>query len=154
MPDSRADLVTLLGPKVISGGRQMTAQKVRDMINAMLVASPNINDDKDQPNGYLGLDANNLVDIIHIAQAIPAGLFLRDDGTWASPAGMGTDIEDNSAGAISGLTFTLSQTPDFIYGIFKNGIRLTVTLQYSIAGNTITFVDALDNDYITAVYKY
>jgi hypothetical protein len=152
MPDSRADLVTLLGTKVITGGRQTTAQKVRDMIDAMLVAAPNINDDKDVADGYLGLDSNNLVDITHIAQLVPAGLFLRDDGTWAFVPGMGIDIEES--GVMSGSTYSLAQTPDFIYGIYKNGVRLTLTADYSIGGNTVTFVEALDNDTMVFSYKY
>ena len=54
---------------------------------------------------------------------------------------------------VTGSTVTLPQTPVFIYGVYKNGQKLTVTTDYSIAGNTITFVNALAADLISTVYK-
>ena len=64
----------------------------------------------------------------------------------------GPTIEDNQT--ITGLTMTLAQTPNFTYGVYLNGQRLTVTTDYSISGVTVTFTEALAADKVTVVYKY
>lgn len=151
---TRAELVDLLNEKVITGGRQTTAQKVRDFENDFITSVPNIEDDKDQADGYLGLDADSLVDVIHIAKLTPTGQFLRDDGSWQNVAGSGIDVEQDF-GLSSGPTLTLSNEPTFIYGIFKNGVRLTGGgIDYTQIGQDLSFIEELDNDYVTAVYKY
>ena len=55
---------------------------------------------------------------------------------------------------VTGLTQTILQTPVFIYGVFLNGQRLTVTTDYTIVGTTITFNTALAADLVTIVYNY
>lgn len=67
-------------------------------------------------------------------------------------SGLGTDTTDS--GTTSGTTFTLSQTPSFVYGVYKNGVRLALTTDYTISGTTITFVETLVSDLIVVVYKY
>lgn len=47
---------------------------------------------------------------------------------------------------------TLSSTINFIIGVFRNGIRLESTIDYSVSGTTITFVEALVNDNIVVIY--
>ncbi len=82
--DTRAQLVALLNNKVLSGGRRTTAQYLRDYENAVIQSVINIIDDKDQNDGYLGIDSNGRVDISKITAVTPVGDFLRDDGTWSS----------------------------------------------------------------------
>lgn len=82
--DTRAQLVALLNSKVLSGGRRTTAQNIRDFENAIITSVINLIDDKDTPDGYLGIDSNGRVNVSFINSATPAGDFLRDDGTWAS----------------------------------------------------------------------
>lgn len=55
---------------------------------------------------------------------------------------------------VTGTTQTILQTPVFIYGVFLNGQRLTVTTDYTIVGTTITFNTALAADLVTVVYSY
>ncbi len=55
---------------------------------------------------------------------------------------------------ITGLTMTLANTPTFTAGVYLNGQRLTVTTDYTIAGVTVTFSEALVADKVTVVYKY
>lgn len=55
---------------------------------------------------------------------------------------------------VTGLTKTLLNIPVFIYGVFMNGQRLTLGVDYTINGSTITFNTALVADLITIVYNY
>lgn len=60
--------------------------------------------------------------------------------------------EDTST--ITGTGYVLSNIPLFIYGVYKNGQRLTLTTDYTIVGATITFIESLIADSITVSYKY
>lgn len=51
-------------------------------------------------------------------------------------------------------TQALSQTPNFIYGVYKNGQKLRVTDDYTVSSGTITFLYELDSDKIDVVYNY
>ena len=62
------------------------------------------------------------------------------------------DTEDTQT--ITGTSMVLPNTPVFIYGVYRNGVRLTLTTDYSIAVATITFVDTLAAESITVSYKY
>jgi len=55
---------------------------------------------------------------------------------------------------ITGLTMTLANAPTFTAGVYLNGQRLTVTTDYTIAGVTVTFAEALAADKVTVVYKF
>lgn len=55
---------------------------------------------------------------------------------------------------VTGTTQTILQTPNFVFGVFMNGQKLTLTTDYSITGTTITFVNTLAADIITIVYNY
>lgn len=82
------------------------------------------------------------------------------NGTLLYYLNMGTTIAINNTMdtaenyTVTGLTQTILQTPVFIYGVFLNGQRLTVTTDYTVAGTTITFVNALAADLVTIVYSY
>ena len=56
--------------------------------------------------------------------------------------------------AVTGTTQSILQTPNFVFGVFMNGQKLTLTTDYSITGTTITFVNTLAADIITIVYNY
>ena len=55
---------------------------------------------------------------------------------------------------VTGTSQTILQTPNFIFGVFMNGQKLTLTTDYTVSGTTITFVDAKAADIITIVYNY
>ena len=56
--------------------------------------------------------------------------------------------------SITGTTMTLANTPTFIYGVYKNGQLLTLTTDYTILTTTITFLNSLDADTISVVYRF
>lgn len=55
---------------------------------------------------------------------------------------------------VTGTTQSITQTPNFIFGVFLNGQKLTLTTDYTVSGTTITFVTALSSDIVTIVYNY
>lgn len=80
-----------------------------------------------------------------------AGKLLCANGAWVRPTG-----ELLTVG--TGTTATLSHTPVFIFGIFKNGQRLTSlgsSPDFSRSGTSITFtVAGVPTDVFEAVYLY
>lgn len=76
--------------------------------------------------------------------------YLNPNSTYT--VNMTMDTAENYT--VTGLTQTILQTPVFIYGVFLNGQRLTVTTDYTVAGTTITFVNSLAADLVTIVYNY
>lgn len=138
---TRAQLVSLLNSKVLSGGRRTTAQSIRDFENAIIESLINHLDDVDQNNGYLGIDNTGKVDIIFIKAALPTGKFLRDDGTWqtntaawGSISGMLTAQTDlmnylaNKADLVAGKV-PASQLPSYVDDVleFANFAAFPVT---------------------------
>lgn len=55
---------------------------------------------------------------------------------------------------VTGTTQAILHAPVFIYGVFLNGQRLTETIDYTVAGTTITFVNSLAADLVNIVYSY
>jgi len=47
---------------------------------------------------------------------------------------------------------TLTSVPNFIIGVFRNGVRLESPQDYSIIGTVITFVESLVNDNVVVIY--
>ena len=62
--------------------------------------------------------------------------------------------ETAEAYTVTGTTQSILHTPHFIFGVFMNGQRLTLTTDYTVSGTTITFVNALASDVIVVVYNY
>lgn len=111
MSDSRTSLISKINNAVLTGARRTTAVNVRQLLTDIVNGVSNINDDDNQPNGYLGLDGSALATISHLAAPTPVGNFLRDDGTYA--AGSGSSYTFGS-----GLTLTgAAVTNDLITGI-------------------------------------
>lgn len=78
--------------------------------------------------------------------------FLRGDNTWGTPVGTLTAsnfiFNEVPSGTINGsnVTFTLANTPTSgTVQIYKNGLRQTLTADYTISGSTITFSTAPSN---------
>lgn len=110
--DTRAQLVTLLNSKVLTGGNQTTAQNLRDVYNGIITSMINILDDKDQNSGYLGINSSGYVDVTKIKKGTPTGEFLRDDGTWvANGGGSVTTVSVVTNQGISGVVANASTTP-------------------------------------------
>lgn len=55
---------------------------------------------------------------------------------------------------VTGTTQIILHTPNFIFGVFLNGQKLTLTTDFTISGTTITFINALASDIVTIVYNY
>lgn len=47
---------------------------------------------------------------------------------------------------------TLTSVPNFIVGVFRNGVRLESITDYTIVGAVITFTESLVNDNIVVIY--
>lgn len=54
----------------------------------------------------------------------------------------------------TGPNFVLGFTPTFIFGIYRGGQLLAETVDYTLAGATITFIDPFIAESFTAIYKY
>lgn len=65
-----------------------------------------------------------------------------------------TKTKTTDTQTITGTTMTLPNTPSFIYGMYRNGVFLTPTTDYTRVGTAVTFVDTLATDLITTVYEY
>ncbi len=82
---TRPELLVLMGQKIITGNRLTTAQKLRDFETQIISGLVNIDDDLNQPNGYLGVDVNGKAYVSLISKVTPTGQFLADDGPWQTP---------------------------------------------------------------------
>lgn len=56
--------------------------------------------------------------------------------------------------SVTGTTQSLVHVPTFIIGVFMNGQYLTYLTDYTISGNTITFVNTLSADSVTFIYNF
>lgn len=82
---TRAQLEALRDSLIRSGGSggKTTAEDVRDMVTALIDSLINILDDKDVPDGYVGLDSNGYIDVAVINEnGAPGEHFVRNDGTF------------------------------------------------------------------------
>lgn len=77
---------------------------VRDKLNLLADSVLFYADDANIPGGYMAIDTNGRVDISFINAASPASHFLQDDGTWGTPAGLPSNLQDVLAtGNVSGV---------------------------------------------------
>jgi len=137
-PISRASLLTFIQSN-IPGGTRATATQVRTVFNKLVESLVSIVDDKDAAGGYPGLDAGGKLDPAFLEQGAPAGKFLRDDGTFASPsADIAGDISVND-GAVGLKDFSVA------HGIGSTPKAINVTPASADATGTfyITAVDAV-----------
>ena len=89
-----------------------------------------------------------------------AGKYLKADGTWAvPPGGGGTFLEE--AITFSGTSGAFAHTPVNLYGLYRNGIRMTklagspAIQTFSSSGTSITLSTAAGgSDVFIAVYTY
>lgn len=87
-----------------------------------------------------------------------AGKFLKADGTWAVPPGSGGGTFLDEVITMSGTAGAFAHTPTTLYGLYKNGQRLTTlgsSPDFSSSGTSITLtVAAVTEDFYEAVYLY
>ena len=145
MSNSRAQLTTLMNSNIITGGRQTTAMLLRNYESQIIAGLVNINDDFNQPNGYMGLDANGFVDITHIAKITPTGQFLRDDGTWETIVGVQDTLAQtlsygNSTGA-NNIVISTGAHINFTDPTPSTVAVFSGTLQLTNANTTITEIN-------------
>jgi hypothetical protein len=88
-----------------------------------------------------------------------AGKFLKADGTWATPPAGGTFVEELIT--FTGTSGGFSHAPDRLYGLYRNGIRMTslagspAIQTFSAIGTAITLsVASGGSDVFIAVYIY
>lgn len=88
-----------------------------------------------------------------------AGKFLKADGTWAAPGPGGSFLEE--AITFTGTSGAFAHTPTRLYGLYRNGIRMTslagspAIATFSAIGTAITLsVAAGGSDVFIAVYEY
>jgi hypothetical protein len=85
MASTREELLDYLETYVKSNSSPSLTRgsDIRAFMELIIAAVVNILDDKDQVNGYLGLDDSGFANIEKITRTTPDGSFLKDDGTWA-----------------------------------------------------------------------
>ncbi len=88
-----------------------------------------------------------------------AGKFLKADGTWALPAAAGTFLEE--VVTFSGTSGAFSHAPVRLYGLYRNGIRMTslagspAIQTFAATGTAITLSTAAGgSDVFIADYEY
>ena len=88
-----------------------------------------------------------------------AGKFLKADGTWAAPGGGGTFLEEVIT--FTGTAGAFSHAPARLYGLYRNGIRMTslagspAIQTFAATGTAITLSTAAGgSDVFTAVYEF
>ena len=88
-----------------------------------------------------------------------AGKYLKADGTWSAPGGGGTFLEEVIA--FSGASGSFSHAPARLYGLYRNGIRMTslagspAVQTFSATGTAITLSTAAGgSDVFVAAYEY
>jgi hypothetical protein len=79
---NRTELATLLAQTILEGGRRTTADKLTEMIEALVESCPNISADKNQPDGYAGLDSSGKMTASQLAQSPSNGSIFTDAGTF------------------------------------------------------------------------
>lgn len=89
---NKADLLVLVGNKILTGGRRTTASNARSVFDELIDSSLNKTDDANAVGGFLSIDGSGKVDVSFIKQDTPTGLYLRDDGTWAAASSGASDL--------------------------------------------------------------
>ncbi len=87
---NRASLITEVNNYILSGGRRTTAAGIRTLVTDTLNSIMIRDSDANTINGYMAIDADGRAVASFLAVASPAGLFLRDDGTWQAAGGGGS----------------------------------------------------------------
>ncbi len=114
---NRAELIALSEDKFITGGGTTRALWARQFNEAVINGLLNIDDDADQPLGYLSLGAGGIVaDVTRIQAVTPTGAFLRDDGTWQINAVNQTLAQTLGVGNVTGGNNIQISNGDFITG--------------------------------------
>ena len=106
-----------------------------DLSNHAAAADPHTGyqkeSEKGQANGYASLDASTLVPFAQLGTGTADGTkFLRDDRTWATPAG-GPGGSDPAQGSYAPGTFSIVTGK---YAILAKRLELTTTQRVSLAG--------------------
>jgi len=90
-----------------------------------------------------------------------AGKFLKADGTWAVPPGSGSGTFLEEKITFSGTSGSFAHTPVQLYGLYRNGVRMTslagspAIQTFSATGTAITLSTAAGgSDVFIAVYTY
>jgi hypothetical protein len=64
-----------------------------------------------------------------------------------------TNMKKELFAATSGPSVTVAQTVAFVFGVYRNGIYQTETIDYTRVGKVFTFTDALVNDNVEIIYS-
>lgn len=91
--------------------RKIKGNTVRDRLLNLSESSLNILTDADVAGGYLAISPTGLVDITFIKSATPTGQFLKDDGTWGTPAGGGGGSTSSTLADVLGNGNSTSNLP-------------------------------------------
>lgn len=80
---NKVGIQATIAANIRSGLSDTTALELRQLLYEILDSYPNVIDDKNANNGYLGIDGSGRVNVSFINSATPLGKFVRDDGTFA-----------------------------------------------------------------------
>lgn len=103
---NRADLITEVSNKLLSGGRRTTAAYIRELVTDTLNSIMIRDSDANAANGYMAIDSSGRAVASFLNVASPLGYFLRDDGTWQPASGGASNLfavltAGNSTGGLS-----------------------------------------------------
>lgn len=77
-------------------------------------------------------------------------IFIRNAGLLPNEL---DDMKKEPFNNVTGPSVTVSQTVNFVFGVYRNGNYQTAGNDYTLVGKTFTFVVALVNDNIEVVYN-
>jgi hypothetical protein len=108
----------------------------------------------DQPNWQVPTNFNwNLLDLIFGGEITVPALSVTELTVGNLGALFAASlVSETPAGSVPGTTFTLSYAPGCVLGVYWNGLLLRPTLDYTIAGLTITTINSVTSGWVYAVY--
>lgn len=124
MASDRAALTTLLTSLITSGSADTTAADLRQYEAEMILSALNKIDDANIAGGYMSISGAGRVTISFINAAVPAGLFLRDDGTWGEITSVDLAGLDQTPGDIDS-SMTILQAIGRLAGKIAGPIEVT-----------------------------
>lgn len=120
---NRSQLETLITEKVLTGGKRTRAEFVRDVLDAIIESVPNIADDKDQTNGYLGINSSDMVNVSFIKESVSSKKYLKGTGAWELPFDSG-NMQANGTGVLTSFvqTHNLGRAPSAVFITPRNSL--------------------------------
>lgn len=152
-----------MNSKVITGGRQTTAQKVRDVGTDMINSCLNKTDDADVNSGYISISVIGFSSIATLKSVSSFGYYHDDTGNWSAPTGTNglsqvlaisnttqgnpINLNDNDEIQLGDSRIGLIQYSSFLLGMRLRNATSTDSLLFSDSGG----IDFSSTTYLAAI---